>query len=53
MLGVANVRALTLDQTAGVVAMNQLFYEQLRQSIMENINSALRGSQASGAGPSS
>ncbi|KAL0457977.1 UNVERIFIED_CONTAM: hypothetical protein Slati_0424900 [Sesamum latifolium] len=48
-----NIPAPALDQTDGPAVLNPLFCEQLRQFIMETINSILRGSQASGAGPSS
>ncbi|KAL0427278.1 UNVERIFIED_CONTAM: hypothetical protein Slati_2902600 [Sesamum latifolium] len=41
------------DQTGGLAVLNPLLCEQLRQFIMDTINSAIRGSQASGIGPSS
>ncbi|KAL2235170.1 UNVERIFIED_CONTAM: hypothetical protein Sindi_1249200, partial [Sesamum indicum] len=49
----APIPTLTLDQAVGPVILNPLSCEQLRQFVMETINSILRGSQASGAGPSS
>ncbi|KAL0411517.1 UNVERIFIED_CONTAM: hypothetical protein Slati_3741400 [Sesamum latifolium] len=48
-----NTPAPDLDQTDGPAVLNPLFCEQLRQFIVETINSILCGSQASGAGPSS
>ncbi|KAL0458404.1 UNVERIFIED_CONTAM: hypothetical protein Slati_0467600 [Sesamum latifolium] len=40
-------------QTGGLAVLNPLLCEQLRQFIMDTINSAIRGSQTSGIGPSS
>ncbi|KAL0405201.1 UNVERIFIED_CONTAM: hypothetical protein Slati_3834000 [Sesamum latifolium] len=48
-----NIPAPALNQTDGPAVLNPLFCEQLRQFIVETINSILRGSQTSGAGPSS